>query len=282
MSLQDQLEEDRKKLAEMLESETKEDEEEEIEETEEEEPEPEEESVEKEPEKEPEKPVEEPKLDASGYARLRREAAASKKLAEEERTARQALAEENERLKSGQYEPVEQSQEVALPPVLQKLIQREHTNEAISEFKNYEADFRGTVENYDSVADQYQTALAQSIKIQNPRMSRQDVDAQAQHIIMVKASEYLKSGLNPIEELYHDAIEAGYTGKQPEIVEKVKEIKPDLDRVAANRKRNSGFAAASGQGSGGQITLKHAATQYTNAEWMALEPSEKLRIMGGR
>jgi len=91
----------------------------------------------------------------------------------------------------------------------------------------------------------------------------------------------MQKGLDPIEEMYHEAKELGYSAP-PKAVEQEekKEIKPDLDKIAANRARNAGTAAAKGTGTSGQLTGSTAAT-LTAKEWAALPKAEKDRILNG-
>ena len=96
--------------------------------------------------------------------------------------------------------------------------------------------------------------------------------------ILTKAAHYVRDGFNPIEELYHEAKELGCTGKSYAKEEsKEEEIKPDLKKVAENRKRSTGMTSSGGK-SEGQMT-KLAAAELSVAEWKRLPPSEKARLL---
>jgi hypothetical protein len=280
MSLEAEIEETKKLLAEAQAKEGEEFEDEEqtaVEETEEE-------AVE-EPEAKVEEPVkeevkEEPKeqLDDSGYARLRREKAAAEKLAREKE---QELADLRAQLAAKQ-EPAQEVEAPQLPPELQSIIEKERYNQAGREFNAYEDQFRRKTPDYDDVSNAYKQALAQSIKIQNPRISVDELIEKTNETLLKKAGSYLRAGFDPIEEMYHEAKELGFKAipKEAPKEEPAKDLKPDLAKVAANKARNAGTAGAKGAGERGQITLA-AAADMNVMEWANLPAAEKKRILAG-
>ncbi len=237
------------------------------------------EEVEEKPEEKPEV-KEEPKpevLDDSGYARLRREKAAAEKLAREKE-------QELENLKAqlaAKQQPETEAEAPQLPPELEQIIKKERYNQAGREFNALEEQFRRKAPDYDDVANAYKAALLQSIKIQNPRMTTDELIEKTNEALLVKAGSYVRAGFDPIEELYHEAKELGFKAapkEQPK--EEPKELKPDLSKIAANKARNAGTTGAKGAGERGQITLA-AAADMSVQEWASLPAAEKKRILAG-
>ena len=150
----------------------------------------------------PEKKEEE-KLDDAGYARLRREKAAAEKKAREleEMLAAKAAAPEAEEQEAHQENPL-----------LNNMLQEYQINLAAKEFMSLEDKFKQKEPNYDAVATEYASALAQSIRIQNPRLSSLEVAERTKKAILEKAGEYVRKGFDPVEEMYHEARELGFDG----------------------------------------------------------------------
>jgi hypothetical protein len=225
------------------------------------------------PTEEPTQPPEEVKLDDSGYARLRREAAAAKKKADEESAKRAELEAEMERLKNPDAEVVEETVNTEIAEVVQEMRLRK----AEREFLDLEANFKSKVPDYDAVASDYIAALAQSIKVQNPRYTQAQVAEKTKEAVLVKAAGYLKAGYDPIEEMYHDGKELGFGKKAAEPKEeKPEEIKPDMKKVAANRARSTGMAASNGR-SEPQLTPT-AASNLNVAAFTKLSKAEKQAV----
>lgn len=262
-----EIEEDRatlSALADLGEDELEEEIEEEIEET------PEEEAVEdvEEP-AEPEYPKkEEPKeeLDASGYARLRREKQMEKDRAEK---LERELAEIRAQLNKTK-EDVEESSEPSLPPELAEVVENQRFGRAAQEFERMQAEFSQGLDDFADVSSQYHAAIAQSIAIQNPDMSSTQIQQEAVKTILRKAGQYLNAGYNPVEKMYLDAKKLGFKALPKESeAEPQKEIKPDLSKVAANRQRNAGTVASPGAGGGAKLTRETIAN---------LSPEEYLKL----
>lgn len=230
--------------------------------------------VEEKEEEKPEAPKVEEKPDDAGHMRLRREAAAAKKQAEAEVAKREALEAKLAELEN----PLSVQEEAPISPEFQELLQDNRMRKAEREFESLEAKFRTSNPDYDAVAGQYAQALAQSIKIQNPRLGNSEIAERTKQALLTKAGAHVRAGFDPIEELYHEAKELGFTGKQAKPKEEVEEeLKPDMSKLAANRKKSAGMAAASGK-SEGQLT-KQAALELTNAEWSKLPAAEKRRLL---
>lgn len=286
MSLESEIEETKKLLAEVQakNSEDIDDEDQVLDPVEEKDPELEvakEDPAKEEPVKEEPVKEEPEKLDDSGYARLRREKAAAEKLAREKE---QELADLKAQLAAKQ-EPLDQPQftEQYIPPELQSIIEKERYNQAGREFNAFEDQFRRKVLDYDDVSNAYKQALAQSIKVQNPRISTDDLIERTNLALLKKAGAYLNQGFDPIEEMYYDAKEyLGIKAAPKEVAkeEPAKDLKPDLSKVAANKARNAGTAGAKGAGERGQITLAVAA-EMSVKEWASLPAAEKKRILAG-
>lgn len=265
MSLEQEIEDTKAKLAEALEAEK--------------EPEKVEEPVEVPEEKpiEEEKPKEEPKTeekpDDSAFARLRRESAANKRRAEEAEAARDAaLAKPTE-----VEEPVD-----AVAPELDSIIRDHRTARAEKEFKVFESQVRSSNPEYDAVTAEYAQALQGAIKIQNPRLSAPEIAELTKEALLQKAGKYARDGYaNPVEELFHEAKELGFTGASFQQKEEAKETpQPDMKKLAENRKRSAGTAGTSGES---KTDMNRASIiqngMPTNEEWQRLTPSQKREIL---
>lgn len=218
--------------------------------------------VEEKPEAKPEKEV-----DDVGAARLRREAAAYKKRAEEAEARLTAKPAETEI-------PERQAED----PLLRSVKERELVTQAMGEFTGYVDDFRARAPmDFQGVADAYEMALMQSIKIQNPRLSQAQLVERTQRTILEKAGQYVKGGFNPAEEMYHEAKALGIKAYEKE-PEGKPAPKPDLSKIAANKARNAGTAGAKGAGEKGQITPVVAADMPAH-EWAKLPIAQRKQIM---
>lgn len=241
-------------------------------------PEPPEEPAKEEPKPEPKKE----ELDDSGYARLRREKQAAERKAQQESEEKEALRRELEALKSGTA-LVEETSPMA--PELDSIIQEHRFQQATREFMSYEDSVRRQDPNYDAVAAEYVSALSHAIKIQNPTISNVDLVERTRQTILLKASELLKAGYeNPVAEMHQQAKELGFTGasrlkkEEPEVKEEKAEIKPDLKKLAENRKRSAGMAGVGG-GSESRLTPQHVTANFSLQDWGNLTPAQKREVM---
>lgn len=265
MSLLKEIEDLKAELVEVSEAEKElpEEEEEQIEEKESEEP----EKVE-EPPKEEEKPAEKP--DDAAFARLRREAAASKKLAEDMRLENEALKKPKE---------TEESTESPVAAELEQIIQDSRVTRAEREFMRYESDvLRADPANAHIMAE-YTQAIQGSLRLQNPRASLFEIAEMTKRELFRQAGGFQSEGYaNPVEEMLNTAKELGFTGKSfaPK-EEPKKEPKPDMAKVAENQKRSAGMTAAPGRADG--LVSKKTAAEMTPAEWKALDRTERARLM---
>lgn len=283
-----QLEEDKKALADLGDlSELPEDDEEEVEtetETVEEEPAEEEtddtgeEETEKEqPAKEEEPAAKEEPLDAAGYARLRREKEAEKRRADELEAKLAALS------KQAPVEHVEEAQTEtpAIPPEMEAIIQNERLNAAEREVIRMEREFmEAAPEDYQDVVNQYKAQVYQSVMIDNPDLSHEEILGETRKKLLYRASAYAQRGYNPVEKMYLDARKVYRPVAKQEDAEPVEKLKPDPAKLAANRQRNAGMAAAGGRSTGAQIT-REVAANYSPKEWAKLPKEEKDRLMKG-
>jgi len=290
VGLLDTLEDDKKKLAELTEEpeeELVEEVEEEVEELAEEEEKSEEPVVEKEPE-----------LDAAGYARLRREAAAERRKAQE--LEKELLELRNAQIQQpavekpasdpkpdkatdpvGYVEWMERDLNRKLENIEQKTTRVTQVTEqenlqraAIQEFTSFERKFASKTPDYNPVVEHFNRELSTSIKRLNRHFTDEQVAAETTRQALFIAGEFAAQGLDPAEEMYHLTKEQ-YGYKEP--VAEVEELKPDLKKVGANRQRNAGTGAARGVGEGaltGSTVMK-----MTNAEFSKLSPEQKLRVI---
>lgn len=211
----------------------------------------------------------EPELDSTGYARLRRELAAEKKLRAE------AEARNN---------PSEQSVEIAqddhVNSEIADIINDRKYQKASEEFASLEEGFKSNVPDYDAISNGYKTALYQSIRVQNPEKSHSELLRETRDTMLRKAGTYVNKGLDPIQELYEEAKALGIKPIASEQEEKEEIVKPDLKNIAKNKAKNAGTIGAPGSGTGGQLTQEGAAS-LTTAEWSKLSAAEKTRLMSG-
>lgn len=222
-----------------------------------------------EPEKEE---VKEEKQDDAAFARLRRDAAANKRRAE-------ALEEENTKLKAAPKEEVSTEEVAAFvqPPEIAEIIQDHRVRGAEREFQSYEQSARTKIADFDEVTRAYTEALFGSIKVQNPRMSNMEIAEKTKRIMLEKAGTFLNQGYeNPVEEMYLEAKELGFRAK-PKVAEEKEEPKPDMKKVAENRKRSAGMTGVSGREEG--LISKKTAAEMSPAEWKALDRAERQRLM---
>ncbi len=219
----------------------------------------------------------EEKLDDAGYARLRREAAAAKRQAEQ---ARQEL----EELRKVKEVPAEIDTEVPLSPEMQAIVEDHKLGRAEREFLMFESKAKQIHPEYGAVAAEYAAAMYQSFKVQNPRKTDIELNDMTRRAIFIKAGEFARAGYeNPVEEMYHEAKELGFTGKsfqKQEVKEAEEKLQPDMKKVAENRKRSSGMAAVNGRQEG--LMTLGAAADLTAAEWARLPAADKRRIMYGQ
>ena len=241
--------------------------------------EPEKQEEEKKEEKEPE-PKEEPKkeeVDNSGFARLRREAKAAQEKAEKE-AAR--VAELQAKLQEKEAQP-EAKEEVELPPALQEMLQDHMYSKAEREYIAFEEQAKRDNPDYESVSTAYVIEKARQIKAMEPDLSVSELQDRVKNDILHSASSLMRKGFeNPALELYHRIKEAGYRmpkqKREPEAKEE-KTKSPDMKKVAENRARSSGMAAASGI-SEPQLTPQ-AAANMSARDWSKLSPSQKEAVM---
>lgn len=182
----------------------------------------------------PEEKIEE-KPDNAAFAKMRRE------LKEKE----QRLAEMEKQLTMPKPEA---QAETDVDEYLRMAAEREMYNAARRSFIGFEDQVKGVVEDYDAVASQYAQAVTQSILIQNPRLNTTQAWEQAERYLLERAGQYLQQGKNPAFEIYKDAVKLGFKAQPVAEQEPVKEkpAAPDLDKIAANKKRSSSMVAVKG------------------------------------
>jgi hypothetical protein len=235
---------------------------------------------------EPEKPVEEaPKPaveeeDAKGAARLRIEA---KK--ERERADKLAAELAAEREAKREAAPEEERQEAFQTEILE-VIQEKKRADATKEFLAYEEDVRAKDPAYDAVAREYAMAMMTSVRLENPRLQGAALQEAAMNKIINRAAQYAAKGYdNPVEALYNEAKELGFTGASykaddegtPEKVET--KPKPDMKKVGENRSKSPGMAGTGGGDAQGQLTKKYAVDNFTLADFEKLSQDEAARLM---
>lgn len=265
MTLLKEIEEDKAQLAEAVEAE-KEEPTEEVEESPEEPK--EEEKTEEKPAEVKEEPKEEEKPDNSAFAKLRREAAANKKLADERATEIAELKKPREETE----EPAPAAFELA------EVLQDHRIGRAERQFKGFEAEVMRAAPENPAIMAEYTQALQGAIKLQNPRLPAIEIAELTKLELFRKAGKYQDAGYaNPVGELLEEAKELGFTGKSFAKEEPAKDPKPDMNKVAENRKRSAGMTGTPGREDG--LVSKKTAAEMTPAEWKSLDRAERARLM---
>ncbi len=233
--------------------------------------------TEKEAEKPPKKEETAETRDNAAFARMRREKDAA------ERKARD-LEDRISRLESRKSDEGKEVEEKKVDPIVQELdavIKDKRMRDAEAEFVALESDFRQSNPDYDDISLQYKTALFNAERLSNPRATHNELLRATNTKLLMKAANYAAKGLNPIEEMYDEAVTLGFKKSEQKAEEKevpTEKKKPDPEKVASNKARSSGMAAAKAAGAGGQMTSRSAAG-LTNEEWMKLPRDEKARLL---
>lgn len=153
---------------------------------------------------------------------------------------------------------------------------------AEQEFMRFEDELVAREPEYAQARSHFIMTQANAIRLENPNITQEQLVAAVKNKALMVAARYVNAGYeNPAEAMY-ESIKAQGWKPQPktETKEEPKELKPDLDKVAANRARNAGTVGGSGRGAGGQLT-RLAASGLTNQEWAKLSPEEKARLLNG-
>lgn len=217
-----------------------------------------------------EEPKEEEKPDNAAFARLRMEAAANKRRAEELEA----------RLKAKEA-PVDDDAPSETDNILAEVVHAHRITQAEKEFTMLEQNFRRGNPEYDSISAQYAQAIAASVRLENPRLSPVEIAEKTKQKILTKAANFMNQGYtDPIEAMYLEAKELGFKAiveKKETATEEKPAPKPDMAKLAANRAKSGGLAAASGKSE--SILTKQAAADLTVAEWQKLPADEKRRLL---
>lgn len=266
-ALQSEIEEIQKELDALNEPEKEEEQEEREEVVEEEQP--KEEPVKEEPAKEEEK-----ELDASGYRRLRLEKEAEKKRAD---ALEARLREIESKMKQPTKEQFVDQQDTDYELEAIKIANR--YQEAEKAVMRMEQEFKQSApDDYDDVAMQYRATIYNAVRIENPDLSHMELMDATRRKILEIAANHKSKGYDPIERMYLDGKKMGFKEIPKEQQAEQKVIKPDLDKIAANKKRNAGTAGAKGGGERGQMTAE-ALADLPAHEYAKIPLSERMRIM---
>lgn len=211
--------------------------------------------------KEDEKKVEEPKEDkeekairANEFYKARREKAALEKRVAELEARLAENSKPSESVTSAKDDAPMTNDE------LSELLEERRYEKAASEFMSIEADFAKDLPGYEQAVEGYKAAVFNSLRVLNPSKPRHELVRDTQREILNRAGDFYRRGLNPVEELYNQAIALGLGGQEKKESAPV-EKKPtvDHDKLAKNRERNAGTAGIRGAGGGGEMTLDVAA-----------------------
>lgn len=242
---------------------------------------------------------EEVKLDDAGYARLRRENAALKR-----RLAEQPVAQASPQ--PAQTEPATSEEpDIKTDPAGWLLWNKEQQDKELKELRDwkesltqeqehgeivsaaekslqaYEADFRLKAKDYDDVASFMVNKMAEGIRVLHPYYTPEQMAEELKTSVLVLAGNFEAQGLDPAEEMYLMAKEQyGYAPKEEPKKEAKEEEKPKPDpkKLANNRSRNAGTAAAPGSGGSPDVTLQTAADMPIH-EFAKLSKEEKQKLL---
>lgn len=235
-------------------------------------------------EKEPEKEKEQ-QLDASAYAKLRRE--------------KRELQERIEALEAAKAPPVvvdtdaEPSKEDAYEEWLEwkdqqiekkvaklqehhdKAERERQTNElwngAIKEFQSFENAFQKKTPDYEAASEHMRTRLADAMSLTNPDATPQEINTKVSNYILQNAARAAQDGYDPAEYLYREAKNKfGFT-KQAEATAPKKQV--DLKRIDSNRKKSASPLQSGGQTSSNHVSLESIAGM-SMAQFAKLSPSQ--------
>lgn len=193
------------------------------------------------------------------------------------RREKQKLERENQELKQSRTTDEESADDDLLAEVKKEVM----IKRALREFTEMESSFvrEAGVDDYEDVTSQYRQAVYNSLRVMNPKISHEALLDQTRETILMRASQYVQQGLDPIAELYYSAKELGFKKMAKEATkEDAKETpKPDLKKVAANKKRSAGMAGSSASGRP-EITAE-AAASMSPAEFAKLSKEDKDRFL---
>jgi len=157
--------------------------------------------------------------------------------------------------------------------LMQEALQDIKIKKAAREFQVMEGDFLRSsgIKDYEDVTNGYRNSVYNSLRILNPRVSHEDLIDMTRKQILIKASEYLNQGLDPIAEMYFQARELGFkpAKKEEPQVNEEKKPKTALKKIAQNKKRSSGMAGAPSSGA------TAPSSDLTPKEFKELSPEQK-------
>lgn len=235
--------------------------------------------------------VETAPIDNNGWAKLRWEAAESRREAER-------LKAENEALKKPKVITPDKNEDFAayadheigatkseLSEIKEKLINIEQKEQnkrvrdaAWDDFTTRENQFKAVTPDYEDVGSFGVNVIASSLRVLNPAMSNKELGETVQELILQKAAAYERQGLNPVQALYQEARAYGY---QPKTAQNQDHItteapRPNLGKVAENKKKSSGMSNTGGNGQ--STPTNDVVLNMTNAERMKLTESDWERL----
>lgn len=150
---------------------------------------------------------------------------------------------------------------------------------AIAEVESLSAQKKTVLPDIDDARQHLVNGLSRSYRIAG--VSQDKIDALVNRKIIEVAALAQQAGHDPIEALYDFTInELGYEPRDASPKDDVSSEdakQPDMRRLADNRSRNAGTAAARGRG-GKSLTLQEAVSMSTE-EWARLPKAEQERLM---
>lgn len=150
---------------------------------------------------------------------------------------------------------------------------------AVNELRAIEQHYTTVAPDYNEAANHLRGMIATSIKMLNPGIQPEELAKRTIKEYLSRGGTAVLRGLNPAEAIYKEALSIGYrkTTEAAPIQDNAAR-KPDLDTIAANKKRSAGMA---GTGGGAKPpTSGQAAVEMSNEEFSRLSSEETQRLLG--
>jgi len=147
---------------------------------------------------------------------------------------------------------------------------------AVEEFSGYERQFASKVPDYKDAAQHARAILKTSIAVLYPDATPEQLERATNAKVLEFASNAVKNGLNPAEEVYKIAKSRfGYVQRQEEDKQDQKG-KPNLKVIERNKKRSASALNAGGQGSSSGVSLETMSfTEFNRLTPAQLEELER-------
>lgn len=239
--------------------------------------------VEEQPAAEPKKEEAEPEdkdISPSAWRRMRLEAQAEKRRNEE---LQRRLSELESKMPAQQVQQPQEERffdEPQKDAEIEQLKIEKRYRDAEQGYLAIEQQYKSTApSDFDDVTTQYKMRIYQNIMMTNPDMSEPELLEATRRTLIETAASLKFKGYDPAEQFYLTGKKLGFGElKRQEAEQEAPEIKPDLSKVMANKKRNAGTAGAKGSGDRAQMTPL-ALSSLPAHEYAKIPLHERKKIM---